>query len=69
MSALFYFSSSSKVGAVIVSVLSSAYVYISECFVVFQISFMYRMKNVVDSVLPCGIPCVIVCGFDCASSV
>ena len=30
---------------------------------------MYRRKNVVESVLPCGIPCVMVCVADCACCV
>ena len=50
-------------------VVSSAYVQMAECFVAAAMSLMYRMKNVVDSVLPCGMPWVMCCGFDCAESV
>ena len=40
-----------------------------ECFVVDEMSLMYSMKNVVDNVLPCGMPCVMICGSDCVWSV
>ena len=40
-----------------------------ECFVVDEMSLMYSMKNVVDNVLPCGMPCVMICGSDCEWSV
>jgi hypothetical protein len=35
-----------------------------ECFLMFEMSLIYKMKNVVDSVLPCGIPWVMICGSD-----
>jgi hypothetical protein len=41
----------------------------SECLVVVAMSLIYRIKKVVDRVLPCGIPCVMSCGFDVALSV
>jgi len=41
----------------------------SEYCAVVQISLMYRLKSVVESVLPCGMPSVIVCCSDCACSV
>jgi hypothetical protein len=31
--------------------------------------FMYSRKMVADSVLPCGVPCVMVCVSDCACCV
>ena len=40
-----------------------------EWVVVVEMSLMYSMKNVVDSVLPCGMPCVMICGSDCVWSV
>jgi hypothetical protein len=45
---------------VMISVVSSAYVYTVEAGTVLMMSLMYKRKNVVDSVLPCGIPCVMV---------
>ena len=52
--------------AVITSVVSSAYVYTFEFGTVCMMLLMYSRKKVVDSVLSCGIPCVMVCVFDCA---
>jgi len=52
--------------AVIMAVVSSAYVYTFDFGIVCIMSLMYKRKNVVDSVLPCGMPCVIVCVVDCA---
>lgn len=51
------------------SVVSSAYVYTVPLWIVFRMSLMYRRKNVVDRVLPWGIPCVIVCVLDVACCV
>ena len=46
---------------VTISVVSSAYVYTFDSGTVWRMLFIYKRKRVVDSVLPCGIPCVIVC--------
>ena len=48
--------SSSVLAAVMISVVSSAYVYTFDLGVVLMMSLMYRRKRVVDSVLPCGTP-------------
>ena len=61
--------SSFLLSAVIIRVVSSAYVYTFDFGTVWRMLFMYRRKKVVDSVLPCGIPCVIVCVVDCACCV
>jgi hypothetical protein len=56
-------------GAVMTRVVSSAYVYTFELGTVSMMLFMYRRKKVVDNVLPCGMPCVMICDFDCACCV
>ena len=48
--------SSSVLAAVMISVVSSAYVYTFDLGVGLMMSLMYRRKRVVDSVLPCGTP-------------
>ena len=53
------FSKSCIVSAVMISVVSSAYVYTFESSTVCIILFMYSRKKVVDRVLPWGIPCVL----------
>lgn len=58
--------SSCCVFAVMIKVVSSAYVYTFEFGTVRIMLFMYSRKKVVERVLPCGIPCVIVCVCDCA---
>ncbi len=58
--------SSCSVSAVMISVVSSAYVYTVDFVMVLMMLFMYRRKNVAESVLPCGVPSVIVCVSDCA---
>lgn len=45
--------------AVMMSVVSSAYVYRLEWVVLVIISLIYRRKRVGERVLPCGMPCVI----------
>ena len=61
--------SSFLLSAVIMRVVSSAYVYTFDFGTVWMMLFMYRRKKVVESVLPCGIPCVMVCVADCACCV
>lgn len=61
--------SSVSVLAVMIKVVSSAYVYTFEFGTVLIMLFMYSKKKVVERVLPCGIPCVMVCVFDCACCV
>ena len=68
-SACAFVCSKSSVGAVIVSVVSSAYVYMFECFDVSHMSLIYRLNSVVESVLPCGIPSVMSFGSDFVSIV
>lgn len=41
---------------VMISVVSSAYVYTVDCGTVWMMLLMYSRKKVVDSVLPCGMP-------------
>ena len=57
---------SSIVSAVITRVVSSAYGLTFEFGTVLMMLFIYNKKKVVDSVLPCGIPCVMMAGSDCA---
>ena len=61
--------SASMMFAVMISVVSSAYVYTFEIGTVLMISLMFQRKSVVDSVLPCGIPCVMVLNVDFACCV
>ena len=52
-----------------IKVVSSANVYTFESGTVWRMLFMYSRNKVVDSVLPCGIPCVMVFVVDCACCV
>ena len=47
-------------------VVSSAKVNTFEFGTAWLILLIYMRKNVVDNVLPCGIPCVIICGWEMA---
>ena len=55
--------------AATMSVVSSANVYTCESGTVLMMSLMYRRKKVVESVLPCGMPWVMVCVVDVACCV
>ena len=63
------FCSAGMFAAEIMSVVSSANVYTSEFGTVLMMSLMYRRKNVVDSVLPCGMPSVMILLLDIACCV
>jgi hypothetical protein len=55
-------------GAEMIGVMSSANAYVMPYVVDLWMSLMYR-NTVVESVLPCGMPCVIVWCLECAKGV
>ena len=61
--------SACSVSADMISVVSSAYVNTVDCVGILKMLLMYSRKSVAESVLPCGVPSVIVCVSDCACSV